>query len=114
VRGDEYLKLLNKNFQKHYDELSDSDYAIEKFIDNNLSKTDIKKQASYYNLPFIENAFKRGDNIRLLSDYSNPDILFGFFQREVEAILGKTGEMGLMEKYGYKLNEATATFEKIK
>lgn len=72
-----------------------------------------------YNLPFLEDAFKRGDDIRLLSD---PTTLFsntGFYQRELEVITQgwKTPDGNfispLMKKYGYKYNTKTNTYEKI-
>ncbi|WP_298778380.1 hypothetical protein [uncultured Polaribacter sp.] len=72
-----------------------------------------------YNLPFLEEAFKRGDDVRLLSD---PTTLFGstgFYQREIEVITqGWTKADGtlvspLKTKYNYKFNELTKTYEKI-
>jgi hypothetical protein len=73
-----------------------------------------------YNLPFLEQAFARGDDIRLLSE---PGTLFsstGFYQREIEVITqGWTKTDGafiqpLKTKYNYKFNDATKSYEKIK
>ena len=73
-----------------------------------------------YNLPFLEEAFARGDDIRLLSE---PQTLFsatGFYQREIEVITtgwkkpDGTFIQPLKNKYNYKFNEITKTYEKIK
>ncbi len=73
-----------------------------------------------YNLPYLEEAFKRGDDVRLLSD---PSTLFGatgFFAREMEVItLGLKDANGirgtpLVTKYGYRYNDAVKTYEKIR
>ncbi len=73
-----------------------------------------------YNLPFLEEAFKRGDDIRLLSD---PTTLFGstgFYQREIEVITQGWQKAdgsfvpALKTKYDYQFNELTKTYEKIK
>ncbi|PWS28680.1 hypothetical protein DHW03_02200 [Pedobacter yonginense] len=75
---------------------------------------------SEYNLPFLEQAFARGDDIRLLSE---PQTLFssiGFYQREIEVInVGWTKPDGtfiqpLKSRYNYKFNDITKTYEKIR
>ncbi|OXG00769.1 hypothetical protein B0A64_19280 [Flavobacterium araucananum] len=73
-----------------------------------------------YNLPFLEEAFSRGDDIRLLTE---PQTLFsasGFYQREIEVItIGWKKPDGtfiepLKNKYNYKFNDVTKSYEKIK
>ncbi|WP_264536974.1 fibronectin type III domain-containing protein [Flavobacterium sp. N1736] len=73
-----------------------------------------------YNLPFLEEAFSRGDDIRLLTE---PQTLFsgsGFYQREIEVItIGWKKPDGtfiepLKTKYNYKFNDVTKSYEKIK
>lgn len=71
-------------------------------------------------LPFLEEAFKRGDNIRLLSEPKNLFSSAGFYGREIEAITrGWTKADGtfvepLMKKYKYRFNELSQTYEKIR
>jgi hypothetical protein len=70
-----------------------------------------------HNQPFLEDAFKRGDNVRLLSNPDNPANRTGFYARElteVEGYVDKAGNRvpGLAEKYGYKYNPVTKTYEK--
>lgn len=64
-----------------------------------------------YNEPFLEDAFKRGDNIRLVSDPVNAKS--GTYKREINRIEGldDKGE-GLASKYGYRYDESTATYVK--
>jgi hypothetical protein len=62
-----------------------------------------------YNLPFLEDAFKRGDDVRLLSDPNNPATRTGFYKRELDVI---EGPGGLAEKYGYRYDAASASFVK--
>ncbi len=135
--SDIYNSLLKKNFQKYYDELFDNDFAIDQFVDNGLTKIELKSQPYYrrvvndeamrlsiedgkdlfweqYNLPFLKATFERGDNVRLLSDPDDTRVLFGFFKREIEAITGTNGKIGLLDEYGYKFNKLTSTYEKIK
>ena len=55
------------------------------------TKADIDREAGEifwirYNVPFLEEAFKRGDNIRLLSEPNNLFSSAGFYGREIEAI----------------------------
>lgn len=58
-----------------------------------------------YNLPFLEEAFRRGDDIRLFSD---PDMhRTGFYGRELDEI---TKPGGLAERYGYTYNPDTGMF----
>lgn len=61
-----------------------------------------------YNLPFLEQSFKNGDNIRLLSDASNPATRTGTYLRELEAI---EGAGGFAEKYGYIFDAASQTYK---
>lgn len=96
-----------------------------KSIGKNFSNDDITREANEifwdrYNLPYLEKAFERGDDIRLLSD---PTTLFGntgFYQREIEAItLGwkrsdGTAVEALSKKYNYSYNSSTKTYEKIR
>lgn len=70
-----------------------------------------------YNQPFLENSFKSGDNVRLLSDPSNPTNRTGFYARELREIEGYdnpdgTHQPGLAEKYGYVYDPATNTYIK--
>jgi hypothetical protein len=71
-------------------------------------------------LPFLEQAFARGDDIRLLSEPSTLFSSTGFYQREIEVIKqGWTKADGtfvqpLKTKYNYKFNDLTKTYEKIK
>ena len=70
-----------------------------------------------YNQPFLEDAFRRGDNVRLLSNPDAPANRTGFYARELREIEGYVDEAGnrvsgLAEKYGYKYNPKTKTYEK--
>ena len=61
-----------------------------------------------YNKPFLEEAFQRGDDIRLFSDpqvFQGP----GFYGRELEEIT-KFG--GLADTYGYAYDASIATYIK--
>jgi hypothetical protein len=61
-----------------------------------------------YNLPFLEAAFQRGDNIRLVSNNAlGSPTRSGSYQLELEEI-----EDVLMQQYGYQFNSTTKTYEK--
>jgi hypothetical protein len=92
---------------------------------NTPTKNQIETEANEifwnrYNLPFLEQAFARGDDIRLLSEPSTLFSSTGFYQREIEVIKqGWTKADGtfvqpLKTKYNYKFNDLTKTYEKIK
>lgn len=72
-----------------------------------------------YNLPYLEEAFQRGDNIRLLSDPDAANV-GGFYKRELEAInIGWTKSDNtfitpLLRKYNYQYNPLKNTYEKIR
>jgi hypothetical protein len=71
-----------------------------------------------HNQPFLEKSFQNGDNVRLLSDPDAPANRTGFYDRELQEIDGTTDAAGnhtpgLAEKYGYKYNPATSSYEKI-
>ncbi len=86
--------------------------------------TDITREAdeifwTRYNLPFLEDAFRRGDDIRLLSE---PDNLFsstGFYGREIDVISRGWNKADgtvlepLMKIYNYSYSEVTKTYTKI-
>lgn len=63
-----------------------------------------------YNLPFLEQAFQRGDDIRLVSDpdfYKNvTDAIGGTYKKELLAI------DQLKIQYGYSYNSTTKTYYK--
>ena len=70
-----------------------------------------------YNQPFLENAFKNGDNVRVLSDPHNPANRTGFYERELREIDGYKDIHGkdipgLAERYGYKYDPLTNTYIK--
>ncbi|HTF81632.1 MAG TPA: hypothetical protein VL947_07900, partial [Cytophagales bacterium] len=70
-----------------------------------------------HNQPFLEESFKRGDNIRLLSDPEAPANRTGFYERELREIEGYKDASGnkvpgLAEKYGYVYDPATHTYVK--
>jgi hypothetical protein len=111
IPSNEYNALLVKNIDK-YKALGHTDEIAKR-----LSREDgLEEFWVKYNFPFLEDAFKRGDNVRLLSDFTDSRNLTGFYKREIEAIQGsiKNGvkEMGLAEKYGYKFNASTFSYEK--
>jgi hypothetical protein len=60
-----------------------------------------------YNLPFLEQAFQRGDDIRLVSDPTNALTRTGTYKKELEAI-----ENTLATKYNYSYNSVTKTYYK--
>lgn len=60
-----------------------------------------------YNAPFLEDAFIRGDNVRLLSDPETKAT--GMYGRELDMV---NGPKGLAAKYGYYYNEAASTYMK--
>lgn len=61
-----------------------------------------------YNQPFLEEAFNRGDDVRLISD---PETFnSGYYGRELEEI---TKPGGLAERYGYQFDEASSTWKKV-
>lgn len=64
-----------------------------------------------YNYQFLEKAFERGDDIRVVSDPSQDSpSRFGTFANELDAI--ENPKNGLMHKYDYKYNPETKTYEK--
>ena len=70
-----------------------------------------------YNQPFLEDAFARGDDIRVLSDPEVPQNRTGFYERELREIEGHNDESGnhvpgLAERYGYEYDPATHTYHK--
>jgi hypothetical protein len=71
-----------------------------------------------YNLPYLAEAFKRGDNVRLVSDpyvYIRDSIIGGTYKRELEAIgYSPTRELldGLAKKYGYVYDELSKIYKK--
>lgn len=70
-----------------------------------------------YNQPFLEDSFKRGDNVRLLSDPDAPANRTGFYERELKEIEGYTDANGnqvpgLKDKYGYDYDPVTHTYKK--
>ena len=70
-----------------------------------------------YNQPFLEDAFARGDNVRVLSDPEVPKNRSGFYDRELREIEGYTDARGnyvpgLAEKYGYVFDPVTHTYIK--
>ena len=98
---------------------------LKKTGNNTPTKNQIETEANEifwnrYNLPFLEQAFARGDDIRLLSEPSTLFTSTGFYQREIEVIKqGWTKADGtfvqpLKTKYNYKFNDLTKTYEKIK
>lgn len=62
-----------------------------------------------YNLPFLEQSFKNGDNIRLLSDPTNAATRTGTYLRELQAVEGPTG---FAARYGYVFDAATQTYKR--
>ena len=62
---------------------------------------------STYNLPFLEQAFQRGDNIKLVSDPTNTLTRTGTYKRELEAI-----ENTLAQQYNYSYDPITKTYYK--
>ena len=79
-----------------------------------LGNEDFWKQ---YNKPFLEDAFKRGDDIRLVSDPDNSLNINKFYERELKAIKGYTEPdgtlvQGLASRFGYIYDASTATYKK--
>jgi hypothetical protein len=62
-----------------------------------------------YNQPFLQAAFARGDDIRLVSDPKVFGVGAGFYAREINEI-EKIG--GLKTKYGYIFVSPTSTYVK--
>ncbi len=97
----EYQAILNKHIQRYVDEGMPFDEAKALGI-----KKGNEEFWDLYNYPFLEDAFKRGDNIRLVSD---PKIWRnGTFAKELDAI---EGEKGLAQKYNYSYDHSTATYK---
>lgn len=73
--------------------------------------TDIGKEIFWekYNQPFLEESFKRGDNVRVLSDPNAPENRTGFYERELNEIQKSEG---LAEKYGYIYDPKTNSYIK--
>jgi hypothetical protein len=70
-----------------------------------------------YNQPFLEDSFKRGDDVRVLSDPNAPANRTGFYERELREIEGYTDASGnkvpgLKDKYGYDYDPKTHTYKK--
>ena len=67
-----------------------------------------------YNEPFLEDAFKRGDNIRLLFDPVKAKS--GTYESELKRIgdykNSKAGD--LLLEYGYEYDKLTATYKKVR
>jgi len=82
---------------------------IDNLVLNGITKGN-KEFWTNYNLPFLEQAFQRGDDIRLVSDpdfYKNAtDVIGGTYKKELLAIDQLKG------KYGYSYNSATKTYYK--
>jgi hypothetical protein len=102
IKEADYNALMDKNIQKYLDKGFPKDEA------ERLGRIDGNAEFwNTYNEPFLEDAFKRGDNVRLVSDPKTQRT--GTYARELDAI-EKPG--GLAEKYGYKFDEATNTWRK--
>ena len=70
-----------------------------------------------YNRPFLEDSFKRGDDIRVVSNPKAPENQTGFYDRELKEIEGYTDKNGnkvpgLKDKYGYEYDPVTHTYKK--
>jgi len=110
--ADEYDALLSKNVDKYLGQ----GYSLPEARE--LSKIEgMEEFWTDYNYPFLEDAFQRGDNIRVLSNkdyYKNASPEEGsFFKRELEAIEdGWNGNQSLMQKYGYSYDAQTFTYKK--
>ncbi|MFP9114581.1 hypothetical protein ACLI1A_11610 [Flavobacterium sp. RHBU_3] len=102
IAEDEYMAIRNKHIQKYLDEGKTATEALDagRISGNN-------EFWEKYNYPFLEDAFKRGDDIRLVSDPI--EFRTSSYKRELEAI---EGENGLAKKYGYIYNEKTKTYIK--
>lgn len=62
-----------------------------------------------YNLPFLEAAFQRGDNIRLVSDPSpSSGTRTGSYANELDEI-----DNILLQQFGYTYNQQNKTYEKL-
>jgi hypothetical protein len=107
-----YMSMLEMNIQKYLNEGKSISGA------KSLSKEDgMEMFWNQYNYRFLEDAFQRGDNIRLLSNKfvfkESSDQVGSFFKREIIAIEdGWGGQASLMEKYGYTYDVNTFTYKK--
>ncbi len=95
----DYMAIMDKNIelQRNLPENKDKD---EKEIKKLGQKHGNQEFWDKYNAPFLEDAFIRGDNVRLVSD----PIKFydGTYKKEIDAIQGQNG---LARKYGYSYDD---------
>jgi hypothetical protein len=112
----EYNSLAQKNIDAQIVSPANSHLSMDEKIRLGIKKGN-EEFWSTYNYKFLEEAFQRGDNIRLVSD---PDIYIsskngGTYRQELEAI-GYTPTKsivdGLAKKYRYVYDEASKTYTK--
>ena len=98
----QYNALIDKHIQKYIAKGKTLDEAKSLGLaDGNDEFWDL------YNYPFLEDAFKRGDDIRLVSDKILDKT--GTYAREIDAIEGANG---LAKKYGYSYDSNTKVYSK--
>ena len=106
IPEDEYLGIINRNIENQRN-LPENAGLSPKEIEAKGWEAGNNEFWDKYNEPFLEDAFVRGDNVRLISDpkvHAN-----GTYARELAAIEGPNG---LAAKYGYTYDAATSSYVK--
>lgn len=107
--------------EKDYMEIMDKNIELQRNSPENKGKTEeeIEKIGTdfgndefwdKYNAPFLEDAFIRGDNIRLVSDTIKYNT--GTYVKEIDTISGDSKNIGLAQKYNYIYHSTTKTYIK--
>ncbi len=106
-----YLEIINRNMTNVRNDPANAGLPVDKLTSMGWDKGN-NEFWEKYNLPFLEDAFKRGDNIRLVSDQSIENYT-GTYKKELDAITGRNGGINLIEKHNYFFDKETSTYKKI-
>ncbi|MCH9739798.1 MAG: DUF637 domain-containing protein, partial [Epsilonproteobacteria bacterium] len=109
---------LNSLDVPEYDDIVKRHMEQEGVSDFDSLSVDAKKSVNdefwrEYNDPFLESAFREGDNIRLLSDKDNPNVVYGAYERELFRAEGKDDKIGLSDKYGFTFDEDSKSYIRL-
>jgi|GEM_PF-3547374 len=104
--NDEYMAIINRHMEIQKN-LPENAGLSAKELESKGWQAGNEEFWKTYNEPFLEDAFIRGDNVRLLSDPKTKAT--GMYGRELDMI---NGPDGLAAKYGYYYDEAAATYKK--
>lgn len=100
--GSKNMAEVKSMIQKAHPSLTDAELKL--VMDQGLNKGN-NYFWDEYNLPFLEQSFIRGDDVRLVSDPKKHAT--GTYKRELDAIEGS-----FKDKYGYEYDASTKTYRK--